>query len=183
MKEEILENVLTELSEEIKQLRIESKTNIELQNNQSEQLKILSEKVKDNEPLIPVKTILEVLRNGINDINQTVRQQPKEILQEKRVLLFPEGDSQNFFKYVINKLIIGLVIFGLFYSGILAFKELSNYRKAYQYIYYSNEKNQEYLQDVMYKFSDKLIDNEYKKDLSVLKKNSENKLQVYREDD
>ena len=95
----------------------------------------------------------EEIRKGINDL-------PREVIHEKRILFYPEGDRDNFLKFIIVRL---LLIFSLGLILYFVIPELGSYLKSnykykviYDYTYHTNKDAADYLEKLrgFYEYND-----------------------------
>lgn len=153
MNNEALEHILSELLVEVKDLNKNQKfhkTTLESFADNIGNFENLLKQVKIEVPKPDNSKIESLISNHFQRINQIVREQPKEVLHEKRVLFYPEGNGENFLKLIAKRLIISsaivVVIYFLLSFWFDSIKENVKYKRVYNYIYYTNnEKGKSYL--------------------------------------
>ncbi len=99
MEEEVLQTVLTELLQELKEVRQQqaetAKAVIELKNKVGGFDQKLID-VKITTPAVNVQPIIAVIDNGLDKIKSTIEAQPKSIIKQFKVLLFPEYNAGEY---------------------------------------------------------------------------------------
>ena len=158
MEEEVLQTVITEVLEELKELK-------EQQAFTQKLLMDLNSKAENHEPALSIaKTevcsfkadaIAAVMNNGFDDIKSVIAAQPRGITKQYRILLFPEHGAKEYCKIVLGWLslltTIILITTYLFLLGreyvnrdiAIKYKEaeIKNYRNAWNYLYRNSKKN------------------------------------------
>jgi hypothetical protein len=105
------------------------------------------------------------LTNGIKRIEEKIANQPREVLHEKRILFYPEGNSENFLKFLFSRLLIitGIVTTLIFiaYQSFYYFKESNNnlvYKKAWIWTFiHQNSESQMFMNETFYGFENDSI--------------------------
>lgn len=157
MEEEVLQTVLSEVLEELK----------EVKQQQGEAVKILvglSDKVRAIEAEISVVKkgtsnrhlgfIVGAMNTVVDQIKRVVEAQPKSITRQFRILLFPEFGASEYYK-IVGKIFIWLfalvvltyvfVLGNNFISAYLKAKQSENeankYRKAWIFLYHNSKRS------------------------------------------
>jgi len=153
MNEEVLHNVLNEVLEEQKNLTKEIQfltTAIEVNYEETKEFQSF---VKGITVEVPIKPVTDIVNQGIKYIKDVVEKQPKEVLHEKRILFYPEGNGENFLKLICTRLIWTFCIIGTVWIIIKAGgpyynenSENARYKQAFQWVYMNiSNKGQDYL--------------------------------------
>lgn len=157
MKTEDLHVILSEILGEIKEIKRDQKflqpvlENIHIKLNEFEEgLASIEIEPKD----IDFSGLINVIRNHHSDLKRIISEQPKEVIQEKRILFYPEGKGTAFLEMILKRMILYLyVIIAIYILGNQISKysiensENKKYKIAYEWIYINQkEKNQKYLQ-------------------------------------
>ncbi|MCY1633915.1 hypothetical protein [Marinifilum sp. D737] len=177
MNNDIIKEVLSELIAENKNHQKEiiflTKA-LETNTNNLQDIYMYLSNLKIN---IPTKLFVDKLENGINKIESVVAKQPKEILQEKKILLFPDTISnENIFRFLYKKTLqfslIGLVIFLTIKYSSQMLTENHKYKQVYEYIYYSNDNAKGYLENLLKSFENDSISRVMINEIDAIKKNA-----------
>lgn len=145
MKTEDLQVILSEILGEIKEIKKDQKflqpvlENIHIKLNELEgSLDSIEIEPKD----IDFSGLINVMRSHHSDLKRIISEQPKEVVQEKRILLYPEGKGKAFLEMILKRLILYLyVIIAVYILGdqiskyIIENSENKKYKIAYQWIY------------------------------------------------
>ena len=110
----MLETAFSNLSEEFKEIRqqqvetakvlIDLKTSVEGFEQKLANLKIPA-------PQIDTVPITYTIIKGIDKIKSTIEEQPKSLIRQVRILLFPEYGATEYYKLVFGKLLFWMLIF------------------------------------------------------------------------
>lgn len=123
METQILETVLTDMLEEQKstnQVLLELTTQIrELKATQE----TFEKKLQEQKIIAPPPDLLPVisaLGRGINEIGQKVEAQPKNVIRQVRLLLFPADNADRYYKIIFGRLFpwMGLFITAVFFISL-----------------------------------------------------------------
>lgn len=111
MKDEILHEVLSELLEEIKKTNINQGLTITALEKLNESVVGYEERLSNLK--ISVKppdltSLNELVARRMAEMKEVVQKQPKEVVHEKRVLLFPEYREHIYFEFIVKWLIPAL---------------------------------------------------------------------------
>lgn len=151
MDHDVLEPVLQEILEEQKQTnelnRVNTRTLIELEKRVA-----AIEKKGDQKLLSPVSIdntqIEKIMSENTDKIIRFIADQPKEFVQHKRILLFPEHNAAEFYKLVYGRLFkwltilfIACFLYALGKDFIVAYQEKNWYREAYEQLLKEKEEN------------------------------------------
>jgi hypothetical protein len=108
MELQIVETVLTDMLEE-------QKTTNQLNQELAVKLKELEEKVtafdqkletiKVMAPAVDIVPVQRIIEDGLLDVAQMVEAQPKNVIRQVRLLLFPETNAGQYYKIVFGRLI------------------------------------------------------------------------------
>ncbi len=113
MEKEIIETVLTEILEELKQLK---KLSIESTNaikESSERLSSIEKKLENSQaikPEVSTQPLERLIFSGLQRINETLEQKPAPVKREFRILLFPPYNEKEFYRIVFGRIIGWLVL-------------------------------------------------------------------------
>ena len=156
METEILETVLKDVLDE-------QKSSNQLTKDLDSHLKVLAEKVEgfsqklDSQKVIapPADTnmVQAVVARGITKMQQLVEAQPKNVIKQFRLLLFPERDAWNYYKLALGRVVFWLamiliatysfVIGKSYFDKIAMNAENDRCRKAWTNLYWSAKKSQQ----------------------------------------
>jgi hypothetical protein len=142
MDKDIMETVLTEMLEEQKQSNLLNRENTQALVEQDKRLGAIEKKL-DNKSLAPVpidtKPVERLIAEGINKTIAIVADQPRQVIHQKRILLFPEYNANEYYKIVFGRvlgwvvlLIIATYFFVLGKGFIAAYQENDMYRQGYE---------------------------------------------------
>jgi len=143
MNEKVLETVLNEILEEQKDMWKELSHNTKVIECYSELFKQFEVHIKQFKVESPdLKPIENILNKRLSKIQELVEVQPKNVLHEKRILFYPEGDKQNFIKFLTNKILlyfsISVICYSLFFMCLNFWKEnskIDRYKYSLYWIY------------------------------------------------
>jgi len=158
MKDEELNSLLCEIFDDIKVIKKEYEIillGIENVSNQVETLDKSFDDVPVEQPAISLEPIKELIGHSHRELLDAVKNQPKDVIHEKRILLYPEGQGKGFLESITRWFIVSLVTLVAIYllGNIIAQYVIDNsenkkYKIAYQWVYINQaEKNQKYLQN------------------------------------
>lgn len=145
MNEEVLTEVLKEILEEQKKQTIEIQfltKVIEVSNEDIKQLHTDMSAIDSEDYDKYTKHIANIMINGIHQVKEIVASQPKNVLHEKRILFFPEGQGKDFLKTMIRNLLITFCILGIAWIIVrtaapyyIENSENAIYKDTFQWIY------------------------------------------------
>jgi hypothetical protein len=124
MEQEVLQTVLTELLQELKEVRQQqaetAKALLEVKNKVGAFEQRLSE-VKVAPPKVDTQFIAAAVDNGLSKIRSVIEAQPKSVTKEFRVLLFPQYNAGEYYRLVFGKALFWMLMFliatYLYFSG------------------------------------------------------------------
>lgn len=110
------------------------------------------------------KPMQQIMQKGLTDVKLMIGTQPKNIIRKFQILLFPEQDAKLFYKVVFSRWFLWLVImvfltnlhnWGIHYSNIqkevkLEQMEIDRIKKAWNYMYFKNDKQVKQLMEEAY---------------------------------
>ena len=126
-------------------------------NEKLENLKIIA-------PPVSTKSVDEILKKAIADMQQTADSHPKVLTRKFQILLFPEQDAKLFYKIVFGRWLLWLTVM-LFITNLykwsvhwsdnqkeikLQNSETDKIKKAWNYLYFQEGKNMKRLMDSAY---------------------------------
>jgi hypothetical protein len=139
MNEEILKEVLTEISEEQKMLNINNGLLTKAIEDFSEKLSEFENKLSNNHVSTREETKLVI--TNLQRLKTMIDAQPKEVIHEKRILLFPETYKQEFYKIVFGKVVklVAIILVTLFafflLKDLLIEQDNRKYKPAWEWLY------------------------------------------------
>jgi hypothetical protein len=156
METEILQTVLTEVLEELKELKQQVTKLMAVVadlTNKVDDFELKLSNIKVSAPPTNLEPITSTLKEGIFRLQGIIGGQPKSITRNIRVLLFPEHDRE-YYRIVFGRLLFWMMIFlmstYLFSVGkqfidsntAVRYKEAESYqyRKAWIYLYNNSKK-------------------------------------------
>lgn len=112
METEIMQSVLTEVLEELKEVR-------QQQEKAAKALLTLTEKVdgfeqklsiiKVTPPAANMTPVITTIMQELDKINSTIEAQPKSITRQVRILLFPEHGAREYYGLVFGRLFMWML--------------------------------------------------------------------------
>ena len=151
MDKDIMETVLTEMLEEQKQSNLLNRENTQAIMELVKRVSAI-EKKQDQQSLSPVSIdsnkIERVMSENTGKIINFIAEQPKEFVQHKRILLFPEHGAAEYYKLVYGRLfkwmaiiIIACFLFQFGKDFIAAYQEKGWYKDGYEQLLKEKEEN------------------------------------------
>jgi hypothetical protein len=142
MDNQIIETVLKEILDEQAQTNQLNRENTHALIEQGNRLKAI-EKSLYNKQLAPAlpdnKKVENIFETGIKKITEIIADQPRQVIHQKRILLFPEYNTNEYYKIVFGRvlgwlvlLIIATYLFVLGKGFIAAYQENDMYRQGYE---------------------------------------------------
>lgn len=106
MEPEILESVLTEVLGDLR----------EVKQQQAEQIKLLggvNSKVEafNQTPAVDTHALALFIKNAICEIKIMISAQPKSVIRQVRLLLFPEHFAEQYYRLVFGRLLFWMMVF------------------------------------------------------------------------
>lgn len=160
MDSEIIETVLREILDEIKQSNLSNKeNNIALTENKNMLISIenkLGSKHLIN-PVVDTRPLEQIISQGINNLSAIIEERPEKSSREFRILLFPEHNTKEYYRVVFGRIIFWLVmlviakyIYLLGSEWINISSENQRYKKAWENLYQQQGKaNQKMMQKII----------------------------------
>ena len=155
MNEEVLKAVLSEILEEQKILN----TNTGLLTKAVEDF---SEKLSDFENIISDISVsteanLQLVNTNLQRLKIIIEDQPKQVIHEKRILLFPETYKQEFYRIVFGKVVklVAIILVTLFtfflLKDLLIQHDNRKYKTAWEWLYQNqNDKGRAVMDSVFF---------------------------------
>jgi hypothetical protein len=157
MEAEIIQTVLNEVLEELKELKQQvAKLMVVVADltNKVDDFELKLSNIKVSAPPTNLEPITSTVKEGIFRLQGVIEEQPKSIIRQYRVLLFPEHDAREYYRIVFGRLLFWMMIFliatYLFSLGkqlidsntAVRYKEAESYqyRKAWIYLYNNSKK-------------------------------------------
>ena len=113
MEKEIIETVLTEILEELKQLKTFTANNANATLDNANRLTAITGKLESKPVIKPdfnTQSIEKIILSGLEKINSTIDQKPAPVKREFRILLFPEYNTKEYYRIVFGRIIFWLVV-------------------------------------------------------------------------
>ena len=139
MNEEVLKAVLSEILEEQKMLNINNGLITKAVEDFSEKLSDSENRI--SELSVGTETNLLLINTNLQRLKTIIEDQPKQIIHEKRILLFPETYKQEFYKIVLGRVIklvaiIFVTLFAFFLlRDLLIQRSNGKYKDAWECLY------------------------------------------------
>jgi hypothetical protein len=157
METEMIQTVLTELVEELKELKQQDAKLMAVVsdlNNKVDEFELKLTNIKVVAPATDLEPITSAVHEQLFRIGGIIEEQPKNITREYKILLFPEHGAREYYKLVFGRLLFWMMIFliatYLFSLGkqfidsntVVRYKEAESYqyRKAWNYLYNNSKK-------------------------------------------
>ena len=145
MNEEVLKAVLAEILEEQKMLNINNGLITKAVEDFSEKLSDFQNKLSNTEGSTGAD--LQIINTNLQRLKIIIEAQPKQVILEKRILLFPETYKQEFYKIVLGKVvklvaIIFVTLFASFFlKDLLIQQDNRKYKTTWKWLYqHQNDK-------------------------------------------
>ena len=139
MNEEVLKAVLSEILEEQKMLNINNGLITKAVEDFSEKLSDFENKLSNTKGSTGAD--LQIINTNLQRLKIIIEDQPKQIIHEKRILLFPETYKQEFYKIILGKVvklvaIIFVTLFAFFFlKDLLIQHDNAKYKNAWEWLY------------------------------------------------
>ncbi len=131
MEKEIIETVLSEVLEELKQLKKLNTENVNANIENGNRLMAIEKKLGNNkatETYINTQPIERIIFSAIEKINATINQRHLPVKREFRILLFPEYNTKEYYRIVFGRIIFWLVLLVISkYLYLLAFEWITRH--------------------------------------------------------
>lgn len=155
MNEEVLKAVLSEILEEQKMLNINNGLITKAVEDFSEKLSDFENKLSNTKGSTGAD--IELINTNLQRLKIIIEAQPKQVIHEKRILLFPETYKQEFYKIVIVSFIklVAIIIAALFafffLKDLLIQHDSMKYKEAWGWLYqYQSNKGKAVMDSVMF---------------------------------
>ena len=140
MNEEVLKAVLSEILEEQKMLNINNGLITKAVEDFLEKLSDFENKLSNKKESTGAD-LQQIINTNLQGLKTIIEAQPKQIIHEKRILLFPETYKQEFYRIVFGNvvkfftvLIITLFVF-FFLKDLLIQHNNGKYKDAWEWLY------------------------------------------------
>ncbi len=114
MEPEVMQTVLLEVLEELQEVKQQqaeaAKALFEIKGNMASFEQKLAA-VKIVPPAIDTEPITAVINTGFNDVKTTIEAQPKSVIKQIRILLFPEYNTAEYYSIVFGRLLFWMLMF------------------------------------------------------------------------
>ena len=139
MNEEILKAVLSEILEEQKMLNINNGLITKAVEDFSEKLLDFEKRLFNTKE--STEADLQIINRNLQRLKIIIEDQPKQIIHEKRILLFPETYKQEFYKIILGRVIklVAIIVVTLFafflLRDLLIQQDTAKYKAAWEWLY------------------------------------------------
>lgn len=163
IKDEELSSLLCEILTEIKDIKKDNQLLFEAMSivlKHSDEIEGSLELLQKKTPSVNLNPLTELVSYSHREILKEIKNQQKDIIHEKRILLYPEGEGKNLLKdiviYTIKATAIVLSLY-LFLSLSIDYFQQRNksekYKYSYIWIYWNGDKDtRKYLNSVFKDF-------------------------------
>ena len=113
MENEIIETVLTEILEELRELKKVTRDHAIAIAENGNRLTGIDQKLQAKQVArteINTQSIERLIFSGMERINATIEQKPAAVRREFRILLFPEYNTREYYRIVFGRIISWLVL-------------------------------------------------------------------------
>ena len=160
MATDIIEMALASALEELETFKKTEEEQKHLLQNLMEKINEMEKRVKDTRPLPPqpinTAPLEAAFTKAVTRLQQMVEAQPKNVVHERRILLFPEYNAREYYRLVLRRLFFWIIIVllstYLYVLGKQAIqtwyvihsqqKEMDEYKRAWQQLYLKEEKKE-----------------------------------------
>ena|SRR5665213_516770 len=139
MNEEVLKAVLSEILEEQKMLNINNGLITKAVESFSEKLSDFENKLSNTKESAGAD--LQIINTTLQKLKIIIEAQPKHVIHEKRILLFPETYKQEFYKIALGRVIqlVAVILVTLFafflLKDLLIQQDKRKYKHAWEWLY------------------------------------------------
>lgn len=130
---------LIEILDELKEVNQLNRENTRILIEQEKRIGQLEKRLGLQQPNCNITQIEKLLSTNMTGIKELIANQPHQITKTKRILLFPEHNTMEFYKAFYGRLVkwfaiilLGCFIYALGRDYITAFHQNNWYRKAYE---------------------------------------------------
>jgi len=155
MNEEVLKAVLSEILEEQKMLSINNGLITKAVEDFFEKLSDFENKLSDIS--VSTEANLQLVNTNLQRLKIIIEAQPKQVIHEKRILLFPETYKHEFYKIMLGRVIklIAIILITLFaffiLKDLLIQQDTREYKPAWEWLYqHQNNKGRAVMDSVMF---------------------------------
>ena len=110
----MLEIAFNNMVEEFREVRQQQAETNKVLSILAEKIRIFEERL-DNPKVVPAPVntvpITYALEEGIKKIKSTIEEQPKSIIRQFKILLFPEHNAREFYRIVFGRILFWMLIF------------------------------------------------------------------------
>ena len=151
MNEEVLKAVLSEILEEQKMLNINNGLLTKAVEDFSEKLSDFENKFSNSKESTGAD--LQIINRNLQKLTTIIEDQPKHVIYEKRILLFPEIYKQEFYRIVFDNVVkllavIIITLFAFFFlKDLLIQKDVRKYKPAWEWLYQHQNANRKSMMD------------------------------------
>ena len=110
MEDEVLQTVLTEVLQELKEVKQQQAETAKALFDMKNKVGGFDQKLTDVKvvaPAINLQPIATAIDSGLDKIKSTIEAQPKSITKQFRVLLFPEYSTTQYYKLILEEYYFG----------------------------------------------------------------------------
>ena len=139
MNEEVLKAVLSEILDEQKMLNINNGLITKAVEDLFEKISDFENKLSNTKESTGAD--LQIINRNLQRLKIIIEAQPKQVIHEKRILLFPETYKHEFYKIVLGRVIklvdiIFVTLFAYFFlKDLLIQHDNTKYKKAWGWLY------------------------------------------------
>ena len=139
MNEEVLKAVLSEISEEQKMVNINNGLITKAVEDVFEKLSDFENKLSNTKGSTGAD--LQIINTNLQKLKIIIEAQPKQVIYEKRILLFPETYKQEFYKIVFGTVvkfvaIVLVTLFSFFFlKDLFIQQDNGKYKAAWEWLY------------------------------------------------
>lgn len=156
MNEEVLKAILAEILEEQKMFNTNNGLLTKAIEDFSEKLSDFENKLSDN--LVSTREETKLVITNLQRIKTIIEAQPKQVIHEKRILLFPETYKQEFYKIIFGSIvksfaILIVTLFAFFFlKDLLIQDDNTKYKTAWELLYQDQSNKGKALMDSVFLF-------------------------------
>lgn len=127
MENEVIQTVLTEVLEELKELKQQNAklvAVVENLDNKIDDFELKLSNVKVTAPATDLKPIISSINEGVLRLENIIARQPKNVTRQYRILLFPKNEAREYYKIVLGRLLFWMMVFLIATYSFVIGKEL-----------------------------------------------------------
>jgi predicted PurR-regulated permease PerM len=155
MNEEVLKAILSEILEEQKMLNTNNGLITKAVEDFFEKLSDLENKLSNIKGTTGAD--LQIISTNLQKLKTMIEAQPKQIINEKRILLFPETYKHEFYKIVFATVlkfvaIVLVILFSFFFlKDLFIQQDNGKYKAAWEWLYqHQGSKGKEVMDDAIF---------------------------------